>query len=105
MKYELTQSEKQKINAGEIITFAAYTPQKAALCEYVANRNDIKFKYEKSESPTGRQIFVFFLYPNTFYKAFHAGAMLERENLYKEEFEKYTSNWAEVFNLLTPTQK
>jgi hypothetical protein len=85
MKYIHTKDEEVQINKGTLLTYAAYGAKSAALCEYVCKYHGITFKAEESESPTGKKIFIFFLTPTTIYKAFRAGSMLEKPELYEEE--------------------
>jgi hypothetical protein len=100
MKYELTTKESQQLSSGELITHAAYDAQSAALCQYAADYNGIKFRAVLSESPTGKRIFIFLFYPDTFYKAYRLGDMLARPELYYENYKELLKNvWEERFNV------
>lgn len=99
MKYQLTVKEKQQLETGELITHACYHAKAAALCEYVGKYNRITYRFERSESPTGRQIFICFFFPHTLRSAYRLGDMLSREELYTEELR--LGDWNEKFNALT----
>jgi hypothetical protein len=105
MKYNKTQSETQAINEGRIITMACYKAKNCALAEHIANYNGVKYKFEQSESPTGKGIFIFYFYPDTYYKAFRIGSMAERPELYEEEVNKLVATWEKKFQSLVVEKK
>ena len=87
MKYQLTKAEETAINAGKIITIACYTEQDKKTAKFICGHLNIKHKTEKSESPTGRKIEIYFTEPETLYTAYLLGQMLVKPELYKEEIE------------------
>ena len=48
----------------------------------------------------GKNIFIFFLYPNTFYQAFRVGDILNCPDLYQDELVKIIPTWDNTFNQL-----
>jgi hypothetical protein len=100
MKYQLTPIEEEGINAGNIITMACYNAKHAAMAELITKHLNITYKIEQSESPTGKNIYLFFLYPDTYWKAFRAGDMANVPELYQDELKHIIPTWENVFIMM-----
>lgn len=99
MKYNLSAIEEKGINEGNILTIACYNPNHASIAELIVKRNKIKYKIEQSESPTGKDIFIFFMWPDTYYKAFRVGDMANCPELYKDDLVDIIPTWELAFSL------
>ena len=100
MKYNLTEDEKKGIDDGRILTIACYNSKHAATAEFITKNQGIPYTVQQSESPLGKNIFIFFLYPNTFYQAFRVGDILNCPDLYQDELVKIIPTWDNTFNQL-----
>jgi hypothetical protein len=100
MKYELSPDEKRKLNTGEILSHACYDANAAGLCEFIKKNQNVRCRFQESESPTGRKIYICYFYPTTFYQAYQIGSMLNRPELY-QDFVAVTE-WEVRFSTKTP---
>lgn len=100
MKYEPTETEKRGMDDGRILTIACYNAKHAAMAELITKKQEIPYTVQQSSSPLGKNIFIFFLYPDTYYKAFRVGDMLNCPDLYQDELVKIIPTWETTFNLL-----
>jgi hypothetical protein len=101
MKYVITREEKEEINKGNILTIACYSAKHCAIAQYAMTATKIPYKVEPSESPTGKNIFIFFLYPKTYYQAFRAGDIVNNQKMFEEPASAWLLMWEERFKAFT----
>jgi hypothetical protein len=60
---------ESKINKGQVLTQACSDAYGAALCDHIATEYKISVIHERSETPMGRDVIVFFFEPDSLIKA------------------------------------
>jgi hypothetical protein len=98
MNYELSENEKKSLNDGSIVSVACYNAKDAAMVDFITKLLHLKHKVVESESPSRRQIFIFFLCFDTFREAFRAGEMIKSKDLYKDESAPFVNTWKRKFS-------